>query len=306
MIVLCMMALATAGAPAFEALCYAFGAVSTTGFKVNAGGIAVYDSAAIELVLVLFIVPAAIGVASHHQALRGRVRIYREDPECRYMAIAVALVVALIFLRHWIGAIETSSTDEVSAGISALWGSLFMAISYITTAGFESADWDGATAWSGLRTPGVVLIGLAMIGGGAASTAGGGKLIRAALLAKHSLNELARLTRPAEVRPIRSGRHRITHGAMRIVFVFVMLYVLAVVASALALTATGIGVIDALIASISVLSNTGPLLVLIADDANAYINLSDMAKIVLCIGMIVGRMETLAVVALLSHRTWRK
>jgi len=306
MIVLCMLGLAAAGAPAFEALCYALGAVSTTGFVVNPGGIAAYGSRTAELVLLFVIVPAAIGIAVHLQALRGRLRAYRDDPECRYMLIAVLVVVAILFLRHWIGAIETRSTDEWQAGLRALWGTLFMAVSYITTAGFESADWEGATAWSALRTPGIALVGLAIVGGGAASTAGGVKLIRAALLGKHALNELARLTRPTEVRPIRSGSNRVTQGAMRIVFVFVMLYILSVVLSALALTATGMGMIDAVIASISVLSNTGPLLPMISDDRDAWIGLADAGKIVLCIGMIVGRVETLAVVALLSPRTWRK
>ena len=306
MIVLCMLGLAATGVPAFEALCYAFGAVSTTGFKVNSGGFAEYGSWLAELVLLLVIVPAAVGVAVHLQALRGRLRAYREDPECRYMIIAVLVVVAILFLRHWIGAIETRSTDEFGAGLRALWGTLFMALSYITTAGFESADWEGATAWSALRTPGIALVGLAIVGGGAASTAGGVKLIRAALLAKHSLNELARLTRPTEVRPIRSGANRVTQAAMRIVFVFVMLYVLAVVISSLALTLAGLAMIDALMASISVLSNTGPLLPMILDNPNAWADLPDAGKIVLCVGMIVGRMETLAVVALLSPRTWRK
>jgi len=306
LIVLCMLGLAATGVPAFEAMCYALGAVSTTGFIVNEGGIAAYDSWVSELVLLCVIVPAAIGVAVHLQALRGRVRAYREDPEVRYMLIAVAVVVAILFLRHWIGAIETRSTDEFEEGVAALWGSLFMAFSYVTTAGFESADWQGATAWSALRTPGVALVGLAIVGGGAASTAGGVKLIRAALLAKHSLNELARLTRPTEIRPIRSGANRVTLGAMRIVFVFVMLYVLAVTTSSLALTATGLDMIEAMMASVSVLSNTGPLLPMILEDAGAWVGLPDAGKIVLCIGMIVGRMETLAVVALLSPRTWRK
>ncbi len=306
LIVLCMLGLAATGIPAFEALCYALGAVSTTGFKVNAGGIAAYELWAAELVLLIVIVPAAIGVAVHMKALRGRLRAYREDPECRYMMIAVAVVVAILFLRHWIGAIETRSTDEFEAGLRALWGTVFMAVSYLTTAGFESADWEGATAWSALRTPGIALVGLAIVGGGAASTAGGVKLIRAALLAKHSLNELGRLTRPTEMRPIRSGANRVTQRAMRIVFVFVMLYVLAVVVSALTLTATGMDMIDALMASISVLSNTGPLLPMILDDSNAWTGLADAGKLVLCTGMIVGRMETLAVVALLSPRTWRK
>jgi len=305
-VVLCMLGLAATGVPAFEALCYAFGAVSTTGFMVNPGGIAAYELWGAELVLLCVVVPAAVGVAVHLQALRGRLRAYREDPEIRYMMIAVAMVVAILFLRHWIGAIETRSTDEFAAGLHALWGTLFMAFSYITTAGFESADWQGATDWSALRTPGIGLVGLAIIGGGAASTAGGVKLIRAALLAKHSINELARLTRPTEVRPIRSGANRVTAGAMRIVFVFVMLYVLAVVLSSLALTASGMGMTDAMMASVSVLSNTGPLLPMILEDSNAWVDLPDSAKVVLCIGMIVGRMETLAVVALLSPRTWRK
>jgi trk system potassium uptake protein TrkH len=306
MIIFCMLGMTAAGVPAFEALCYAFGAVSTTGFMVNPGGIAAYDSWVVELVLVLVIVPAAIGVATHVAALRGKLRVYVDDPECRYMLMAVGAVVLLLFMRHWIGAIETASTDEVAAGIAALWGSLFMAFSYITTAGFESASWDGATAWSGLRTPAIALLGLAIVGGGAASTSGGVKLIRAALLAKHSLNELGRLTRPTEIRLIRSGSHRITHTALRIVFVFVMLYVLAVVCGGLALTSTGMDMIDALVASISVLSNTGPLLPLITGEVDAYVDLDSLAKLVLCAGMIVGRMETLAVVALLSPRTWRK
>ena len=306
MIVLAMLGLAAAGAPAFEALCYAFGAVSTTGFQVNAGGIAAYESRWVELVLLCVMLPAAVGAATHLQALRGRARTYLGDPEIRYMVLAVAVVVALLFLRHWIGAIETRSTDEWQAGLRALWGSLFMAFSYITTSGFESVDWEGATEWSTLRTPGVALIGLAVIGGGAASTAGGVKLIRAALLAKHSINELARLARPAEVRPIYSGANRVTLGAMRIVFVFVMLYVLSVVLSGLALTATGMDMIDALLASVSVLSNTGPLLPLILEDRNAWVAMPQAGKLVLCVGMIVGRVETLAVVALLSPRTWRK
>ena len=305
-IILGALGLAASGAPAFEALCLALGVVSTTGFTLNEGGIAAYGSLPVEIILVLIMIPAAIGVGVHLQATRGRFSAYLHDPEIRYMAIAVGAVVALLFLRHWIGAIETSSTDELEAGISALWGAIFMAVSYVTTTGFESAAWDGATAWSGLRTPGVALIGLAIVGGGAASTAGGVKLLRAALLAKHSINELGRLTRPTEVRPVVSGTQRVTHRAMRIVFVFVMLYILAVVASALALTATGIGVEEALIASISVLSNTGPLMPLIEEDTNAYLNLPALGKAVLCVGMVVGRMETLAVVALLNPITWRK
>ncbi len=302
----CAMALTAVGVHSFDALCYALGAVSTTGFVPNAGGLAAYELLAGELIIACVIIFAAIGVGVHVQAVRGKMSAYRHDPEVRYLFIIVSAVVAMLFMRHWIGAIETRSTDELDAGFSALWGSLFMAISYATTTGFESADWQGATAWSGLRTPGVALIGLAIIGGGAASTAGGVKLVRAVLLAKHSANELAHLTRPMEVRPIRSGGQKVTADAMRIVFVFVMLYVLALVVSALALSMTGIETIDAMIASVSVLSNTGPAFPLLSEDNGAFVDLPSSGKLILCVGMIVGRMETLAVVALLSPAAWRQ
>lgn len=302
---LCWLSLAAAGAPVFDAVCLALGAVSTTGFDATRGGIAAYDLIGVELILVCVLIPAAIGVSTHVAAMRIGIGAYRRNPELRYMIIAVGAVVGLLFFRHWIGAIETQSTGEVASGFQALWGAVFMAVSFITTAGFESASWEGATEWSGLKTPGVALMGLAIIGGGAASTAGGIKLVRAALLAKHSLGELRRLSQPSSVQRIFSGGRAVSFEALRIVWVFVMLYALALAACSLGLTATGLKVIDSVTASVAVMSNTGPLLPLISGEGGNYATLSPVARYILCAGMIVGRMETLAVVALFSPAAWR-
>ena len=305
-ILLCWLALAACGAPVFDAVCLALSAVSTTGFAASADGVAGYRSLGVEIVLLCVMIPAAIGVSAHVTALRTGLGSYRRNPELRYMLIAVSGVVAIMFFRHWIGAIETSSTGELYAGFEALWGSIFMAFSFVTTTGFESAAWNGATAWSGLKTPGVAMLGLAIIGGGAASTAGGVKLIRAALLAKHSLGELRRLARPSSVQPVFSGGRAISFEALRIVWVFVMLYVLALAACALGLAATGLNFIDSVTASVAVMSNTGPLLPLISGEEGGYLTLSPTGRYLLCAGMVVGRMETLAVVALFSVTAWRR
>jgi trk system potassium uptake protein TrkH len=222
------------------------------------------------------------------------------------MLIGVGCVVSVLFLRHWVGAIETRSTDEIGSAFAALWGAFFMAISFVTTTGYESAAWDGATEWSGLKTPGVALLGLAIVGGGAASTAGGVKLIRAGLLAKHSMGELRRLARPSSVQPISSGGRSVTFDAMRIVWVFVMLYTIALAICALGLTATGIKFVDAFAGSVAAISNTGPLLSLISGEEGGFTTYSSAARYMLCAAMIVGRMETLAVVALFSVSAWRR
>ncbi len=305
-ICLCTFALAANGVAIFDAICLALGSVSTTGFSPQSEGVAGYRSLLVEMVLVAAMVPAAIGISAHVTSLKNGVRSYLRDSELRYMVIMVTVVVILLFFRHWIGAIETQSTDEIRAAAAALWGSFFMAVSFATTTGFESAAWNGATQWSGLKTPGVVLVGLAIVGGGAASTAGGVKLIRAALLAKHSMGELRRLARPSSVQPIFSGGRSVTFDALRIVWVFVMLYAITLAVCALGLTATGFKFVDAFAGSIAAISNTGPLLPLISGEEGAYTSLDPIARFLLCGAMIVGRMETLAVVALFSVSAWRR
>ena len=303
---LCSFALAADGVPPFEALCLALGSVSTTGFVPTADGVAGYGSVVTELILVMIMIPAAIGVSAHVNSIRNGARTYISNPELRYMAMLVLSVVLLLFLRHWVGAIETQSTDELRGAFSALWGTFFMAISFATTTGFESTAWEGATEWSGLKTPGVALLGLAIVGGGAASTAGGVKLIRAALLAKHSMGELRRLARPSSVQPIFSGGRTVTFDALRVVWVFVMLYALAAAICALGLTATGLKFVDAFAGSIAAISNTGPLLSLITGEEGGYTAYSPAARYLSCAAMVVGRMETLAVVALCSVSAWRR
>lgn len=304
-LILVTLALAALDVPAFEAICLALAVVSTTGFVPVADGLSSYDSFLVEAILIVAMLIAAVGVATHLNVLRGRWSAYRHDPELRYLGIFVLIVISVIFLRHWIGAIETRSTDELGAAIDSLWGALFMAVSFVTTTGLESATWQDASTWSGLDTPGIMLIGLAIIGGGAASTAGGVKLIRAALMAKHSLNELNRLAHPSSLRLIRSGGRVVGLRSLRIVFVFVMLYVLALAGCALGLAACGVDIVDALTASIAAVSNTGPVFPLIEGGGDAFANLPPIAKMILCIAMVVGRMETLAVVAVLSPSGWR-
>jgi len=305
-ICLCTFAISADGVAIFDAFCLALGSVSTTGFTPQSEGVAGYRSLWVEIVLVAAMIPAAIGISAHVGSMRSGIKGYLRDSELRYMLMVVSVVVVLLFFRHWIGAIETQSTDEIRAALSALWGAFFVAVSFSTTTGFESAAWDGATAWSGLKTPGVALVGLAIVGGGAASTAGGVKLIRAALLAKHSLGELRRLARPSSVQPIFSRGRTVTFDALRIVWVFVMLYAMTLAVCALGLTATGFKFVDAFAGSIAAISNTGPLLPLISGEEGAYTSLDPLARFLLCGAMIVGRMETLAVVALFSVAAWRR
>ena len=76
------------------------------------------------------------------------------------------LYIGVLFLRHAVAATEGQG---LGPALAALWGAVFTTISFLTTTGFVSADWQTARLWSGLETPGLVLAGLAILGGGVAT-----------------------------------------------------------------------------------------------------------------------------------------
>ena len=55
-----------------------------------------------------------------------------------------AVVPAILFLRHWIAALEVSVEPSLTMVLSSLWGSMFTVLSFLTTTGFESAGWNEA------------------------------------------------------------------------------------------------------------------------------------------------------------------
>jgi trk system potassium uptake protein TrkH len=99
-------------------------------------------------------------------------------------------------MRHWLGALEVETVANFRNALEALWGSAFTVLSFLTTTGFVSDSWEAAQTWSGLETPGLLMVGLVLMGGGVATTAGGLKLLRVYALYKHGVREMGKLIYP--------------------------------------------------------------------------------------------------------------
>ena len=81
---------------------------------------------------------------------------------------------------------------------------------------------------------------------------------------------------------------------------------LAVLASGgLLFALSGVAFEDALVLSISGLSTTGPLLTVATDAPIELATLGPFAKSVFCAAMVLGRLETLAIIALFTPDLWR-
>lgn len=297
-----LTALGQAPLPAFI---HAMSVMATSGITPGDGMIGAPSGIAGEVVVFAFLVFALSRRSFSSGAGAELWTRMQSDREVRLALVTVAVLPTLLFLRHWIGAFEVDDLGNFPNALRALWGGVFTVLSFLTTTGFVSDSWDTAQAWSGLPTPGLFLMGLAMMGGGVATTAGGIKLLRVYSLYKHGSREIGKLLHPHSVAG--SGRlgRRIRREGAYIAWVFFMLFILSLAAVMVGLAATGLSFETALILGVSTLSTTGPLAGVAAGEAISYGALSDPAKIILGLAMIVGRIETLVLIALLNPSFWR-
>lgn len=258
-----------------------------------------------EIILFLFMFFALSRLTfSNDTATTGYGRLDK-DPEFRLGLLLVLGIPMLLFIRHWVAAFDVSSTENVTMALHAFWGAMFTVMSFLTTTGFVSADWSEAQQWSGLGTPGLILMGLALIGGGVATTAGGVKLLRVYALYLNGYREIERLVHPSSVSGSIGGNKRIQRNGAFIAWVFFMLFALSMALVSVVLAALGVGFDQAIILSIATLSTTGPLIEVAAETPIHLAELGGWTKGVLCVAMVLGRLETLAIIALLTPDLWR-
>lgn len=301
--VLCILLMIN-GDIAIVALSHAMSTMSTSGIT-PVGGLSNAESGIPgEMVIFLFLVFALSRVSFTTDTSVSRFGLHL-DPELRLGALIVIGVPVLLFLRHWIAAFEVDAGEDVLQALRAFWGAIFTVMSFLTTTGFESSEWESAQVWSGLGTPGIILMGLAIMGGGVATTAGGVKLMRVFALYLNGLQEMQRLVHPSAVSGMGAVARRIGRQGAYHAWIFFMLFAMTLAALMLLLAAFGQDFEAATVLAISALTSTGPLLELAGQSPILLSALDAPAKVVFAVGMILGRVELLAIIALLNPDLWR-
>lgn len=319
------MILLMMGESGLFALMRAMGTLSTSGISPVSGSTGHATGIPGEIAVFIFLIPAL----SRRFWPGGGELVASEswgtDPELRLAAMIVLTVAVVLFSRHFISAIEIDADrgddlfKRLGDAASAGWGGLFNAMSYLTTTGWNSVEWQGARSWSGITSPGLLLAGLAIMGGGVATAAGGVKLLRVYALIVHSQREMEKVIHPNSVAGGgRIGRRLIAEGGF-LAFVFFMLFALSLALVLTLISLQGIEFESGTILSIAAVTNTGQLASAIpltpsfqgsAGVAGApwagWAGLPDFTKAILAGGMVLGRVETLAILSLFNPELWRR
>ena len=187
---------------------------------------------------------------------------------------------------------------EFSQAVKVLWGACFTSISFLTTTGLvsEFLPSDFIT----FIKANLILSAIAMFGGGVATTAGGIKLLRIYILSIHCKSEVYHLLSPARVITGQNDLKIKNYNNAMLACVFFMVFILSFALITLGLSLTGSSVNEAATLTLGTITNTGPIIDQFKSSSVAIIEFEFLAKIILVVSMVLGRIEVLALLVLLN------
>ena len=126
--------------------------------------------------------------------------------------------------------------------------------------------------------------------------------MRLMLIYKQGLRELKQLVHPQAVIPLKIGKRRVDAAVVSAVWSFFAVYMGAFIFILLVLMATGLDFTTAFSAVAASLNNLGPGL---GEVASNYSSINEPAKAVLCLAMLLGRLEVFTLLVLFTPMFWR-
>ncbi len=259
---------------------------------LSTGGFSPYDTslAALPLagawIVTAFSLLGAVPLLLYYQVLLRQPAALITDAEFR-MLLVLVLVMSIV----------VSVSLAMNAGLTpalAIKHGVMLATSAQTTTGFSSLEIDSLDPTSKL-----LLMMSMFVGGGAGSTAGGIKLLRLLIILRLLQHFLRRTAMPphAVTRPLLSGRP-LENSEIERALLIATLFVIAIGLSWAVFVAYGYAPLDALFEVTSAVGTVG---------LSTGISSSDLElplKLVLCVDMILGRLEAVALLVILYPTTW--
>ena len=285
-----ILLLLAGGMPLFDSICHAFGTAGTGGFGIKNDSLAGY-STYLQGVISVFMLLFGINFNFYVFLLMRRFKTALRISEVwAYLGIVASAVLII-----------TVNILPQSAGVfPAFHHALFSVSSIITTTGYATADFN---LWPELSR--ILLVILMLVGACAGSTGGGMKVSRIMILIKSCRCEVSRLLHPREVKVMTMDGKRVPDGTVRGVQAYCTAYVLITVGSILLVALDNFDFTTTVTAVIATLNNIGPGLGMVGP-AGGFAAFSPLAKVVMTLDMLFGRLELFPLLILLSPRTWRR
>ncbi|MEW7007131.1 MULTISPECIES: TrkH family potassium uptake protein [unclassified Lentilitoribacter] len=289
---LCAVLYIAAGMAVDDAVIHAMTTVATGGFSTKDASMGHFNSASIEGVAIIFMILGSIPFILYVQMIQGRFKPLWQDSQVRVFGVFLFIA---IFMA-WFMAVASGEHQ----GANALRFAAFNVVSVVTGTGYSTTGYD---SWGAFAVSFFFLI--MFVGGCAGSTSCGIKVFRFQVLFQAVKQHLNQVMYPSGIfRPRFNGRP-IQQQVIASVMAFFFLFMVSFFALALGLKLCGLDTTTALSGAGTAIANVGPGLGSTIGPTGNYASLSDTAKWLLSIGMLLGRLELFTLLVIFLPSFWR-
>ena len=287
----CIIGYSFAGMSFFDAITHALTTVATGGFANYDASFGAMEGAP-EYVSIVFMILASLPFVRYVQLVGGTATPLLHDTQIRtFLGMIVTIVLVMALYR-------IARNGDVAE--PAIRQTLFNVTSIITGTGYASDDYQ---LWGPFPVTAFFLIGL--IGGCAGSTCCSIKVFRYQLLFAAIRAQIRLLLSPNGVFTPRYEGRKVDQEVFSSVMAFFVMFMASLITVSVILGLTGLDFVTSISGAAAALANIGPGLGDIIGPSGNFSTLSDTAKWVLAITMLVGRLELMSVFVLFTIAYWR-
>jgi len=285
------LALMLCGMNLFDAINHSFATIATGGFSTKNLSIAYYGSAAVENVIMVFMILSGINFGLLFVTLLGNIRALFRSTVVRFYLAALSLGVALT-------AFNIHSTVFVG-WLESLRYAAFQVISIGTSTGFATTD---TTLWPPFSQ--LLLLFFTLQCACSGSTSGGIKVDRSVLLWHAIRKRIKKVEHPHAIVKAKIDTVAIDEDILEASLLYILLYVLVVFVSSLIICGMGIDIMTAFSASAATMGNVGPGFGLVGSAGNFSL-MPALGKWTLTGDMLLGRLEIFGLLLFFLLKRWR-
>jgi trk system potassium uptake protein TrkH len=252
-----------------------------------------YESAAMEYIIVVFMIVAGLNFTVHYRAARDRsIFTYFRDIEFRVFLTTIAVATFIIMV---------SLLENQGYGLELSFRrALFQVASIASTTGFATENYE---LWAPL--PQMLLFIIGALGANTGSTAGGLKSFRVYVMLLSLKREFKKMVERRGVFAIRISGEVLSEAQVHSALSLVLLVIIFLVVSSCLLAMLGIDMLTSITTAAACMFSVGPAFGS-AGPAENYAHLPAAAKVILSLCMLAGRVEFFTFLLVFAPAFWRK
>ncbi len=287
--------LCVAGMGIFDAMCTAFGTVSTSGYSVWNSSIGHYTSPFIDWIVIVFMFLGGVTFVLFYQVLHGDWRSLKINTEFRWYVGFLLFFCGAVSLILWKENTYPTLMESIQFGT-------FQVTSLLTTTGFTTADYE---LWP--QSAQMFLFAVCFIGACAGSTTSGIKVVHYVVICKYMAAAIRKIfLQPMSVMSIRLNQRPVDDSIIDLSVCYFIVNIFMVLGGACVMVLVdNMDYITGISSVVASLMNIGPGFGAIGASEN-YAHISDAGKWFLAWNMMVGRLEMFSALVIFYPSFWKR